>query len=210
MVSRNSVPADTTGPGRGQGPLHAFFKELGDSYAVVNDHERATECYWRAAGLEPDDPGPHLGLAALALGAGRLDDARQAYEMAISKDSQSSEAWGGLAMTHQHAGKYDQAQEAYLKCLELDPDNLVALLGLFQTSCHMGSFARIITCLEVYLAGHPNDTSVLLCLATLYGRDGMLEQARVCLDRLLSLEPHKHEAREMLDRLRQVMAGENP
>ena len=95
----------------------------------------------------------------------------------------------------------------HLKCLELDADNLVALLGLFQASVRMGTFAKVIRYLEIYLDRHPGDVAVLFCLATLYARDGRLEEAREALLSVLALEPDKKEAVELLRQVRAGLAG---
>ena len=101
-------------------------------------------------------------------------------------------------MIYTRTGDDPAALEMYLKCLEHDGDNLAALLGLFQTSCRMGSFARIIHYLQLYLAGHPDDASVLFCLAALHAREGRLALAERDLRRVLSMEPDKKEAAELL------------
>jgi len=117
-------------------------------------------------------------------------------------DPDCAEAYGGLAMIHQQRHEYSAAFEMYLKCLERDLDNLVALLGLFQTSCQMGTFGKIIHFLEIYLAKHPDDVSVIFCLASLYVKERDLCRAQAFLRRVVTLEPDKAEARELLEKVR--------
>ncbi|MCK4625641.1 MAG: hypothetical protein KAV00_10050, partial [Phycisphaerae bacterium] len=105
---------------------------------------------------------------------------------------------------HQQRAEYAKAFDMYLKCLELDTDNLVALLGLFQTSCKMENFSQIIHYLEIYLAGHHDDTSVLFCLASLYAKEGRLSDARQAVMEVLALEPNKPEAVELLGELEEA------
>jgi len=62
----------------------------------------------------------------------------------------------------------------------------------------MGSFAKVIQYLRVYLDRHPDDTSVLFCLATLYARDGRLDDAARMLERILALQPENAEAEKLL------------
>jgi len=187
---------------------YAALKELGDCYAALGEFDRARQCYQESAALEPGLPGPYLGLGVVAMQEARLDQAEQAFTAALEKDPQCAEAYGGLAMIRQQHADYAAAFEMYLRCLERDTDNLVALLGLFQTSCQMGTFAMVIHFLEVYLDRHPGDTSVLFCLATLYAREGRLVQAQDALLDVLTLEPDKAEATNLLaqvqHRLRQA------
>lgn len=180
---------------------YEVLREMGDCYAALGNSDKSAEYYRRAAGLAPQQAGPHVGLGVLAIQAGRLGDAVEALQTACKLDPACAEGYGGLAMIHQQNGDYHSAFDMYLKCLELDTDNLVALLGLFQTSCQMGTFWKIIHYLETYLDRHPGDTSVLFCLATLYARDGQHDKAREALLRVLALEPSKSEAAEMLHEL---------
>ena len=109
-------------------------------------------------------------------------------------------------MVYQQQQELPAAFQMYLKCLELDVENLVALLGLFQISMEMGTFAKIIHFLEVYLDKHPGDVSVLFCLATLYARDGRLVEARDALRNVLTLEPGKAEATDLLAQVDDALA----
>jgi cytochrome c-type biogenesis protein CcmH/NrfG len=183
-----------------RGRTHHFdvLDELGNCYAVLGEFERAEECYTAAALLEPNRAAPFIGLGVIALQLERLGEAEVAFETAARREPDSAEAYGGLAMVRQQRGDYASAFDMHLKCLQLDADNLVALLGLFQASCQMGTFAKVIHYLEIYLQRHPGDAAVLFCLATLYAREGQLDDARQCLLSVLALEPEKPEAVQLL------------
>lgn len=186
------------------------MKELGDCYTALLDFDQARECYRQAATLAPDAPGPYVGLGVIAIQAEQLQDARAAFEVARKLDANCAEAYGGLAMIHQQQKDHQAAFEMYLRCLELDIDNLVALLGLFQTSCQMGTFCKIIHYLEAYLDRHPGDTSVLFCLASLYAKEGRLDEARQSLQTVLILEPDKSQAADLLTEIEQELARMQP
>lgn len=189
---------------------YAVLKELGDCHAALGDFDRARRCYRDSATLEPTSPGPYLGLGVVAVQTDRLDLAEEAFAAALDKDPDSAEAYGGLAMIRQQRKDYPRAFELYLKCLERDADNLVALLGLFQTSCQMGTFAMVIHFLEVYLDKHPGDTSVLFCLATLYAREGRFVEAQDALLDVLTLEPDKAEAADLLAQIQHRLRQAQP
>ncbi len=188
-------------------PLHQFFKELGDHYVSLGSLEQARECYTKACSLSGGTSGEYVGLGAVALQMGQIPAAIDAFESALAADPACADAYGGLAMLHQQEHNYSRALEMYLKCLELDGDNMVALLGLFQTSCRMGTFSKIIYYLEVYLHGHPNDSAVLFCLASLFAREGKYAQAQSALQRVLHLEPAKPEALALLEQVKAAGAA---
>ena len=186
------------------------LRDLGDDYAALGELERARQCYLQAAAVAPDQAAPHVGLGVLSVQFGRLDEAQAAFETAAARDTACAEAYGGLAMVKQQRQDYAGAFDMHLQCLELDTDNLMALLGLFQTSCQMGTFAKVIHYLEVFLDRHPGDTSVLFCLATLYAREGRLDEARQCLLSVLALEPGKLEAEQLLQQVQDELADIQP
>jgi tetratricopeptide (TPR) repeat protein len=178
---------------------HDVLGELGERCILAEKYHWAKQFYEAACALVPGNATPHVKLGTLAAREGKLDRAQACFETARRMDPQCADAYGGLAMVCQQRGEYAPAFDLYLQCLEKDVDNLIALLGLFQTSCQMGTFGKIIHFLEIYLAKHPADVSVEFCLASLYVKEGKLAQARDALGHLLSLEPGKEEARELLE-----------
>lgn len=174
------------------------LQDRGDALAASGEYEMARQCYNQAATHAPSQAGPYVGLGHVFIHTGRLDRAERAFSIAVRLQGDCAEAYDGLAMLHQHRREYSEAFDAYLKCLELNGDNLVALLGLYQTSCEMGTFERIIGYLERYLQAHPGDTSVLLCLGSLYTRQRRLGDASRALRQVLRAEPGQHEAAHLL------------
>ena len=180
--------------------------QLANCFAAGGNHDRAERWAHAALAAAPDQAGPYLALATLALERGATDQAERYYRVARELRPEHSEAHAALAMIRQQAGQYEEAFELYLDSLRCDTDNLVALLGLFQTSCQMGDFSQIIHYLELYLAGHDGDASVQFCLATLYARQGRLGEARDMTLKVLAAEPLKQDAVELLVELQDALA----
>jgi len=185
----------------------SILMQMADCYAVASDSELAERHYRAASALSPALAAPYVGLGAMALQVGQIEQALQFFKTATELQPDCGEAYSGLAIIHQKRQDYSAAFEMHLKCLELDTDNLVALLGLFQTSCEMGTFSKIIHYLEVYLTRNPTDTSVLFCLATLYAREGRLREARRVTLKILAHEPAKEGAANLLAKLNDMLAG---
>lgn len=181
---------------------------LASCHIASEDYVQAERCYRRSAVLWPDRPEPYVGLGVTAMQTGRHDEALRAFQTARTMAPRCAEAWAGTAMIHQERRQYPQAFEMYLRCLEIDGDNLIALLGLFQTSCQMGTFSKITHYLEEYLETHPDDQSVLFCLASLYARDGRAIQARQTLLTVLAYDPNKREARDLLKNVEEQLRND--
>ena len=70
----------------------------------------------------------------------------------------------------------------------------------------MGSFSKVTYYLEVYLNMHPDDTSVMFSLASLYIKDGCFEKAREILLRLLSETSDNEDAANLLEEVEHSLA----
>jgi len=180
--------------------------KLGDCYASVGQFEQAQQCYDRAAVIDPDRADPYVGIGMIALQNGRLEEAINAFKVARRLDENCAKAHCGLGIAYQQTGHFSDAFDHFLKCLKLDTDNLIALLGLFQTSCQMGSFSKVIHYLEVYLDMHPEDTSVMFCLATLYMKDSSLFQSKKILNEILKIEPQNKDSANLLEEVEYLIA----
>jgi tetratricopeptide (TPR) repeat protein len=159
----------------------------------------------RAAVLAPDRADPLVGLANVSFQLGRHEEAYRQFLRALELDGRSAGACTGLATIYQERMDFPQAFDMYLRALEIEPDNLLALLGLFQMSRRMGTFKQIIHYLEVYRKGHPDDSAVLFCLASLYVQENRLLRARELLLEVLDIEPGKPEANALLAQIRRAM-----
>lgn len=193
------IPADTVFKDKNSLKRYEALEGLGDFHFHLGRLEQARSCYERAATLEPDKPGAYVGLGVIALQTEALEDADVAFRVACRLDRKCAKGYSGLAMVAHRRGDYERAFHMYLKCLELDVNNFTALLGLFQTSCQMGSFSKVIYYLEIYMQMHPEDTSVMFSLASLYIRDGRILEAKKKLNQLLKLDPENEDAVDLLE-----------
>ena len=182
------------------------LQKLGESFLSVGDDEQARQCYEKAAILDPDEAAPYVGIGIIAMQKNLPDDAELAFRVACRLDPKCSGAYEGLGMVAQHNGNHEKAFEMYLKCLELDTNNLAALLGLFQASSQMGSFAKIIHYLEVYLDMHPNDSTVMFTLATLYIKEDQFEKSKKMLLKIREISPDNEDAESLLEEVEQNLA----
>jgi tetratricopeptide (TPR) repeat protein len=184
------------------------LQELGDNFLAVGDNDQAQQCYEKAAIFDTDAAAPYVGIGTVAMREGLPDDAALAFRVACRLDPNCSRAYEGLGRVAQKNENYEKAFEMYLKCLELDTNNLAALLGLFQASSQMGSFAKIIHYLEVYLKMHPDDSSVMFSLATLYIKEDLFDKSKTMLLKILESAPDNKDAENLIEEVERNLARE--
>ncbi len=205
LIRREKDP-NTTAHSSQPDPVPGILRRLGDCHAARQDSAQAARYYFAALTLLPTQVGAYLGLGLLVLQKGRIDESEQFFQAAKDLQPDCGQAYAGLATIRQQRGEYSAAFDMYLRSLQLDTDNLVALLGLFQVSRQMQSFSQIIHYLEIYREKHPTDTSVLLCLATLYAREGRHDESRGVLVEILERDPDKPQVAKLLEEVENAIA----
>lgn len=186
-------------PEQGTNQHFEVVNELGQCYVNMGDYDRAKECFEKAATIDTDSAEPYLGLGVVAIQQQNLTDAEISFKVAKRLNNRCAKAYCGLGMVYQQQQRFSDAFDNYLFSLEIDTDNMTALLGLFQASCKMGSFDKVIDYLKLYLKMHPNDSSVMFTLGSLYFKQRNLLSARQMLFAVLSLEPSNTDAANLLE-----------
>lgn len=118
------------------------------------------------------------------------------------------QAQNDLGVLQQRAGNTLQALGRYERAVRLEPDNAIFLKNLAGFYyVELGWTDDTIAIYTRLLQRHPADTELLGALAIISKDQGMDEQARIFLQRLIDLEPWNREAREGLQALTAMSAG---
>lgn len=156
--------------------------------------------------LQISNAGPSLletGYAALT--KGRLQEASQAYNQALSGNSEERDALLGLAYIAHQQGREDEARAYYRRVLRQDPGNPTARAGLLTLSPsadanELGSRAS-----EV-VEQNPDSAAAQSALGHGLVRQGRLADAQLAFQRAQKLEPtvalHAFNLAVALDRMR--------
>ena len=184
-------------------PPYDLILELGACYLAIGKYDLARECFDKAANMMPSDPEPYVGLGEVSLRKELFQDAKLPFETALRFDEGCAEAYCGLGKAYQQLGNITKAFEMYQRCYKQNKDGARYLLGLFQVSCQLGKFSCVTEYMEDYLVRHPDDTSIMYCLITLYLRSELFCKARDMLTDYLVLEPSNENATTIFRELEQ-------
>lgn len=170
-------------------------KELGECYLFMGEYDKARDYYNKAVACNNGMSEPYIGLAAIAVSQGSLEEAYALYRKA-NLVSPGEKPLAGLGMIEVELGKYPEAFEHFRSALEYNPGNMMVVNSLLQLAYVLNRLEDIVPCLENAL--EPGDTEAVryalaACLHTL-GRE---EEARSHLEKLLGDNPSNDSAKQL-------------
>jgi tetratricopeptide (TPR) repeat protein len=103
---------------------------LGIAYARKGHGADALSTFARSLEIDPGNAMTFENIGAVHLDAGRLPDAKRAFERAIASNAESSQAHSGLAMVAIRQGDRKTAISRWERAVTLQPSNFDALYDL--------------------------------------------------------------------------------
>ncbi|MDL2316010.1 tetratricopeptide repeat protein [Desulfovibrio sp. OttesenSCG-928-A18] len=170
-------------------------KELGECYLFMGEFDKARDYYLKAVEHNNGMAEPYLGLAAIAVHKGQLEEAHTFYRKA-NLVSPGEKPLTGLGMIEVELGRYNEAFDHFCAALDHNPGNMVVVNSLLQLAYVLNRLEDILP----YLSGalDTGDTEAVryalaACLLSL-NRD---EEAKTHLEMLLGENPSNDSARQL-------------
>lgn len=171
-------------------------KELGECYLFMGEYEKAKEYYEKAIVCDSDRADPFMGLAAIALGEGNLEEAHAHYTKADALGS-TAKTLVGLGMVEMELGKHEQAFAHFEKSLEHDPVNMIAINSVIQLGYVLKTLDRVIPLLEKAIIKDESLEAVRYALAGCLTSLGREAEAKTHLETILGANPDNAQAQNL-------------
>ena len=156
--------------------------------------------------LDPRNGAAHNGLGLLLIEAGRVDEARPAFERAVAADASSAEYLANLGNARRASGDKAGAESAYRSAIASDPQAANALNGLGVLLVEAGKAAEAIPLLERAAGADPSLWEARLNLGIAQQTAGDLEAATLAYSAVLAGAPRpsreRRAAGELLSSIR--------
>ena len=170
-------------------------KELGECYLFMGEYDKAREYYTKAIASDNSMVDPYMGLAAIAVQKGELENALALYTKA-NQVATGEKPLTGMGMIEVELGKHEEAFAHFQTAHGYNPGNMMVVNSLVQLGYIMNRIEEVVPHLEAAL--EPGDTEAVryalaACLTTL-GRD---EEAKKHLELLLGENPSNDSARQL-------------
>ncbi|MGI9234798.1 MAG: tetratricopeptide repeat protein [Woeseiaceae bacterium] len=125
--------------------------------AALERYEEALGYYDKARQFRPEDEGTALGRAALLLNMGKVDEAIQAYRIAVSRWPNSALTLNALGYTlADRTEKYREAEDLIRKALRSDPNNPAIIDSLGWVLYKRGDHEEALEQLEIAYSRFPD------------------------------------------------------
>lgn len=143
----------------------------------------------------PDSVLAYNSKGILLKGAGRLDEARRAFERALELAPRFAQAHNNLGGVFAERGDWERAAEAFEFALSLDPRYTAAALNLGAVYQGMGRPDRAIDLYERLLRDDPDMTAAITRVGGLLEEQGRFDAAAERFRNVLSIDPTDDQAR---------------
>ena len=170
-------------------------KELGEFYLFMGEFDKARDYYTKAVTCDSARMEPYMGLAAVAVNQGDLEDAFALYTKANRLES-GEKPLTGMGMVAMELGRHAEAYDHFLGVLRYNPGNMTAVNSILQLAYHLNRLEEVIPVLEAAL--EPGDTeAVRYALAACFLTLGHESEARQHLEILLGDNPSNDSAKQL-------------
>jgi protein O-mannosyl-transferase len=169
--------------------LSFYIKGLANVYLEGGDLEKAFKTYSHASRFSPGDPGIWTNMGYIRKKQGRLPEALELYRTALAVDSTNFTSYNSMGNIYAQSGDDSLATAHYLKALEISPGNYMAtsnLAGIYRITGRKKQADSLMAGLET---GRLPQPVILLKRGSEFIEEGMLDSARLRLERALVLDP---------------------
>jgi len=175
-------------------------KELGECYLFMGDMDKAEDYYRKAVDASSAQASPYLGLAAIAIQRGNLEDALTLYTKAASIDP-NDKSLTGVGLVKMELGAHEEAFKYFSQALGHNPENAVALNCIVREGYNLARLEEVVPHLQSCLASAPDKEAVRVTLAGCLMSLGRNEEARHHLETVLGDNPANVGAQELFDNI---------
>ena len=183
----------------------------GYSTLLRNFDWRTQRTLWEdAAAKSPGKARPYNGLGVGLIIEGRLEEAKEAFQKAISLEPRGGQPYLNLGNIYSLQGDWDRAIEYYQRAIPLSPkllSDIHSRMGL--TYLRRGNMADSEKHLRRAIEIRPHNAAPHYFLGLYFEKNGEMEQAISCLEKAKKLDPDSLLVQEALGRVyRTIGSGE--
>ncbi len=183
-----------------------YFHRHARRLLAKHDLGGAEKAYRRALERHPREAALHNELGDVLAVGNRFDEAVEEYRQAVRLDARDDDAWHDLGVSLAALNRRGEAREALERAAKLtnrDEVRLSAMLHLGTIAADEGRLREAAQVWEDVLQEDPGLIPVRMALASSYASLSQYERAEEHLRAVLSIEPGRREAQNLLARVQE-------
>jgi tetratricopeptide (TPR) repeat protein len=183
-------------------PEHAVEMVLAKAQlrTALERYDEALECYNKARKFRPEDENTALGRAALLLRMDRLQDAINAYRIALHRFPDSAQLMNALGYTLvDRTDDYDEAEKLLRKAIKLEPESPAIIDSVGWLLYKQGKFDEALEQLQIAYSRFP-DPEVAVHLVEVLAELDRNDDALALLERAERQNPQNDLLRGVRER----------
>lgn len=183
-----------------------FEQELlaGEEAARNREFQLAEQHLVNAHGMNPQSTRVLRAWGAIKLATQAVDEAKHAFEQAMSIDPRDAKTLSGLGMCEVMERKYESAYGRFVESLKLNPNQLVPILQLLECSYVLGKYDDLEKVLREYVQSNPDDAQMKFCLAGCLFKQNKNSEAQAWNGEVLRISPDHQGAHELANALKEA------
>ncbi len=133
--------------------------------------------------------------------AGRLAEAKAAYQSILRQAPRNFNAWHLLGLAHLHMGNAPEAAACIEKALAIEPGNAEALCNLGMVLAGLARFDEAAQCFGRAVAINPLDADAQNGLGSVLATLNQHAEAQICFERAVAIKPDHPQAQHNLGKV---------
>ena len=183
------------------------YKNMGNILVRRGDFEGAEEFYNKAYTMNANSDVLLVNLGTLEVQRQDYEKAIYCFRKAVEINCDNDKAWVGLALVHNQYGDQELAWANVETAVELNPSNRTAVHVIGSWGMRDQKVGRAIPVLERYLSSLDFDEEMSLALIHLYCHQGMLEPAKIEIEKVLLWNPANIEVKNLKKQIKHFKKG---
>lgn len=164
------------------------YDYMARAYLAKGDTQSAIDSYTKVLKIAPKRDDLHIQLGHIYTTAGRFDDARGEYELAVKYNPSAANRYS-LGQGYLGAGQYSDAIQQFQQVQQLDPKNPYGYYGLGQTYAKQGNQDAAINAFKDAINIKSNYLDAYSEMGYAYVDSGKSDQANGIVTTLNTLSP---------------------
>nr|MCU0721791.1 tetratricopeptide repeat protein [Pirellula sp.] len=157
------------------------------TYAELNQSEKAEEYWNKCLELKPQHFGPYLGLAEVLTEKGRFQDAVEVLNRVFAQGGSSPEVYTKLGESLENLGQIPEAKAIFAKGFDLFPEEAGLLLRLGRTQAQSGDLELAETNIREAIKREGENQQNLLVLNGVLARLNKRDEIAIVREKLRNL-----------------------